>query len=290
MIGRSAPRGPQSDEDDVHRQQPTHSHPSCLRRLGCLTAALAGLLLILVAGGVAFAAVIAGIAPGLLAADGASFSRRAEAIAAVAVAEMGEDPHLTPQQPRGALPVCDDVPAVYGHALRRAFGLMRGTEEGRRLYALLVEHGVCVGVTDLPFNAAYASARSLRGDWSGSTIIVDRRYVRSLEADVLAAVLVHEATHVDRAIAGTACYLETGAAGGDTCTTLPNGVELEEELAAHTAEAEWWLAAYGVDGKRFAWRRDYAENRLAEAFLDGPSSFRTYIAEMRADPREGEGI
>ncbi len=167
---------------------------------------------------------------------------------------------------------------------------MRGTDEGRRLYALLVDHGVCVGVTSLPYNSAYASARSIGDDWSGSTIMVDRGHVVSIDADVLAAILVHEATHIDRAISGSACYFETRSLTGNACTTLPNGVELEEEVAAHSAEAEWWIAAYGDDGKRFTWRGDYSENRLAKAYLRGPTSFRSHVAGMRDNPREGEGI
>jgi hypothetical protein len=274
----------------VYRQQSTRSNPSCLRRLGCLTGALAAILLTLVAGGISLAVVIDGVAPDLLAADGAPLARRIEAVGAVSVADLGENPHLTPRQPTGALPVCADVPRTYGHALRLAFGLMRGTDEGRRLYDLLVDNGVCVGITDLPYNTAYASARFSGGDWSSSTIMVDRGYVRSLQADVLAAVLVHEATHIDRAISRKACYFETGTGGDDACTTLPNGVELEEEIAAHTAEADWWIAAYGDDGKRFALRTDYSENRLAKAYLRGSASFRAYVADMRSDPREGEGI
>jgi hypothetical protein len=274
----------------VNRPPSAQSPPSCLRRLGCLVGLFGGVVLTVLAGGLVFATVLDSIAPGLVAANGAPLTRRARAFAVVAIAELGEDPHLTPQQPSGALPVCRDVPRAYGHALRLAFGLMRGTEEGRHLYAVLVDNGICVGVTDLAFNTAYSAARGFGGDWSGSTIMVDRRFVRSLDADVLAAVLVHEATHLDRAISGKACFVKTTADGGDACTTLPNGVKVEEEVAAHSAEAEWWLAAYGDDGKRFAWRGDYAENRLLKAYLRGPASFRAYVADVRADPREGEGI
>ena len=274
----------------MYRQQSTRSNPSCLRRLGCLTGALAAILLTLAGGSIALAVVINGVAPDLLAADGAPLARRVEAVGAVAIADFGENPHLTLRQPTGALPVCADVPRIYGHALRLAFGLMRGTDEGRRLYDLLVDNGVCVGITDLPYNTAYASARFAGGDWSRSTIMVDRGYVRSLQADVLAAVLVHEATHIDRAISRKACYFATGTDGNGTCTTLPNGVELEEEIAAHSAEAEWWIAAYGEDGKRLSWGSDYSENRLVNAYRRGSASFRAFVADMRSDPREGEGI
>lgn len=274
----------------MNQRPSAHRKPSCLRRLGCLAGGCGTVLLALLLGGVVLAAVVDGIVPGLVAAGGAPLTTRVKALGVIAVADLGETPHLTPQPPTGALPLCRNVSSVYDRAFRLAFGLMRGTDEGRRLYALLVDHGICVGVTDLPFNTAFSETRVVRGDWSGSTIMVDRRYVRSLGADVLAAVLVHEATHLDRAISGTACYLKTGPDGTDACTTLPNGVKVDEEVAAHTAEAQWWLAAYGDDGKRFAWRNDYAENRLLKAYLRGPASFRTFVTNMRSDPREGKGI
>ena len=93
--------------------------------------------------------------------------------------------------------------------------------------------------------------------------------------------LIHEATHVDRAITGRDC----ARAGG--CTRLPNGVYLEEEIAAHAAEAGWWIAAFGAGGKRFAFRADYGENELAEAFLRGDTAFRDYVRDLRDDPRDG---
>ena len=114
--------------------------------------------------------------------------------------------------------------------------------------------------------------------------MVDRSIVRSGLADVLAAILVHEATHVRRAVDGEACFLS------DDCETLQNGVPVEEEVAAHAAEAEWWIAAFGRDGKRFAVRADHGLNELAEAYLDGGILFREYVMQIRSDPREGSGF
>src|SRR5262249_34454937 len=142
--------------------------------------------------------------------------------------------------PSGNVPICPGVDNAAIKPLRTAFGLMRGTAEGRRLYSVLVDNGICVNVADLPFNAAYAeSRRTFPNDWSESRIVVDRSLVRMTDTDVLAAVLVHEATHIDRAVSGKACFLT------NDCTVLANGVDVEEELAAHTAEAQWWIAAYG---------------------------------------------
>jgi hypothetical protein len=114
--------------------------------------------------------------------------------------------------------------------------------------------------------------------------LVATRHVDDGEADVLAAIMVHEATHVDRYLQGTACSY------ADRCTLLPNGVELEEEIAAHGAEAEWWIESYGEDGKRFAFGYDYGMNELVEAYLDGPAAFAAYVREIRSDDREGGGV
>lgn len=263
---------------------------SCLKSLFFLFALVVVIFVSLGLGGWIVARAANRAAPGLITTSGMPFERRVEASYAVMVAEIGEDPHLTPDQPPGAVPICTSVIPQYVRALRSGFALMRATAEGRRLYDQLVAQNICVGVTDLPYNTAYAAAREVLGDWSRSTIMVDTDFVRSLSADVLAAILVHEATHIDRAISHTACYDEVKPNGKDGCTTLANGVQVDEEVVAHTAEAEWWIAAYGKDGKRFAWRSDYAENRLAKAYLSGDDAFRAYITQMRDDPREGEGI
>jgi hypothetical protein len=281
--------GQASNEVHVNRQASASAKSSCIRRLGCAVALLV-ICFLLGMGSLALLGSLVRIDPAVLSGDFASRRERIEALFTVVVADAGEDPHFRPRQPDGALPVCGDVPREYGHALRIAFGLMRGTEDGRRLYALLVDHDICVGVADLPYNAAYASARRIGGDWSSSAIVVDRAYIRAVYADVLAAILIHEATHLDRAIAGTACWEQRAPGGGDACTTLSNGVRLEEELAAHTAEAAWWRAAYGDDGKRFAWGPDDAENELLAVYLRGADVFRAYVADRRSDPHEGEGI
>lgn len=212
--------------------------------------------------------------------DRGQFTR---AVEQVALDVIGENPRIDADPPTGPLPLCEGVPDVSTKPFRLAFGLMRGTAEGARLYEVLTDNDICVDVDDLEYNAAYAeSKRDFRGDWSDSRIVVDRDLVRSGGADVLAAVLVHEATHIDRAVSGKACFVSS------RCRRLPNGVEIDEEIAAHEAEAEWWIAAFGTDGKRFAFRADYGENRLARAYLRGEDAFRAYVTAYRDDPREGE--
>jgi hypothetical protein len=207
------------------------------------------------------------------------------AIEQVGYASIGESPHITSLPPTGPVPICRDVPTQLIKPLRRAFGLMRGTSEGQRLFQMLVDSDVCVTIDDLPYNAAYAFSRETSPDnWSASRIVIDRSLVRSSMSDTLAAILVHESTHIDRAVSGEACLVS------DKCDRLPNGVEIDEEIAAHTAEAEWWIAAFGSDGKRFAFRSDYGENHLAKAYLEGEDAFRDYVTSYRSDPREGEGI
>lgn len=203
----------------------------------------------------------------------------------VGVATLGEEPLLAPNPPNQPVHFCDGVAGKEQRAIFDGVALWRATEEGARLYDVLVENGVCIGTRDLDFNSAYATSRWSPVDgWSNSEIIIGDYYVDWLYPDVIAAILAHEATHIDRAISGTACYYV------NACTMLPNGVELEEEIVAHEAEAHWWIAAYGRDGKDRAFTSDAAENRLKAAYLRGPEAFREFVREMRSDEREGEGI
>lgn len=208
-----------------------------------------------------------------------------EAIGAVALDIAGENPRFEPNPATGPTPICEDVPTSLVKALKLGLAYMRATPEGESLFQLLVDNEICIRIDDLPFNAAYASLERTRpDDWTETEIVVDRSLVRSGLADVLAAVLVHEATHVQRAIDGEACFLT------DECTELPNGVPIEEEVAAHAAEAEWWIAAFGTDGKRFAVRADHGLNTLVDAYLGGSDAFRRFVIDIRDDPREGSGF
>lgn len=210
---------------------------------------------------------------------------RAAAFWRVGIEELGEDPAVTPSYPDTPIEFCEGVSQTDQQAITDGVALLRGTDAGVRLWDVVVAEGVCVGTEELGFNSAYATSRwSPDAGWSNSEIIISETFVDWLYPDVIAAILAHEATHIERAVDGTACYYV------EACTVLPNGVELEEEIVAHQAEAEWWIAAYGRDGKDRAFSADVSENRLKAAFLQGPDRFRSFIREMRSDPREGEGI
>lgn len=214
-----------------------------------------------------------------------SLPDRAAATWRVGIADLGENPALTPAYPDQPVSFCDAVSAVDQRAISDGVAYLRATGDGKRLYDLLVEEGVCIGTQNLEFNSAYATSRwSPSAGWSNSEIIIGEHYVDWLYPDVIAAILAHEATHIERAVEGTACYY------ADACTVLPNGVDLEEEIVAHEAEAQWWIAAYGRDGKDRAFTNDSSENRLKAVYLQGPDAFRTFVREMRSDTREGEGI
>lgn len=203
----------------------------------------------------------------------------------VGIADLGETPALTPRYPDDPIPYCTGLGDYEQTVLREGIGFLRATEDGSRLYDLIVAEGVCIGTRDLTFNSAYATARWSPGaQWSESEIIVGDYYVDWLYPDVLASILAHEATHIERAVSGTACYYV------DACTTLPNGVELEEEIVAHEAEAKWWLDAYGTDGKDRAFAADAGQNRLKAAYLRGPADFRTFVRQLRSSEREGESL
>lgn len=205
--------------------------------------------------------------------------------ARIASAYASEEPRLLRVSPNTPLPLCADATEDQARRLAPGFRMMRGTPEGERLFRGLLDNDVCVRVEALPYNSGYTRAvRSGNGSWADSEIVVDDAIARAGEPDVLAALLVHEATHLDRAVSGTACWED------DSCTELANGVRLEEEIAAHQAEAAWWLAAYGADGKRFAVRADHGMNELVRAYLAGWDPFVDYVTTLRDDTREGTGI
>jgi hypothetical protein len=162
---------------------------------------------------------------------------------------------------------------------------MRKTREGSRLAKRLAEHDVCIGVEDLSFNSGYASAeRSWTGGWGDSYIAIDEDLLSVAEPDVIAALLVHEATHIDRYISGKACGVFDG------CEVLDNGVVLEEEVAAHAAEAQWWIDVYGPGGRRVPSGYGYSLDQLAAAYRQGDAAFRDFVRDLRSDPRDGAGI
>jgi hypothetical protein len=177
--------------------------------------------------------------------------------------------------------LCRDVGTTHAARLDRAMTLMRRTTEGNNLYHQLIDNDVCVTVRDLGFFAGIARPRqSLGGGWNHSTIEIDQDHLETSGTDVVATTLVHEATHIDRTIRGITCL----DAGG--CTVLDNDVHLEEEVAAHAAEARWWLAVYGRRGKSnpdpgAAW-----ENQLTAAYLAGPETFTIFVQSFRSDPQE----
>jgi hypothetical protein len=185
----------------------------------------------------------------------------------------------------GDVPFCSGVTHRQEGQIDRALVLMRKTREGDRLADQLAEHDVCIGVENLSYNAGYASAqRSWSGDWGDSSIVIDSDLLSVAEPDVVAALLVHEATHIDRYIRGKAC----GAF--DDCEVLDNGVIVEEEVAAHAAEAQWWISVYGPSGRRVYSGYGYSLDVLAAAYLQGEDAFRQFVIDLRSDPRDGAGI
>jgi hypothetical protein len=179
--------------------------------------------------------------------------------------------------------VCDDVSKDDTLLILRAFTLVRRTTDGNRLYQEMIDNDICVTVRELDFHAGLAHPwDSIISGWGHSYVEIDAEHLRESSLDIVATTLVHEATHMDRAIKGTDCGLNSG------CTILKNGVRLEEEVAAHSAEARWWIDMYGSSGKRVQTMDDAWENELSDAYQNGPDYFTDYVREMRSDPRESE--
>jgi len=189
-----------------------------------------------------------------------------------------------PDEPVAA-PLCDSVEEPQRSRLERGFGMVQRTADGRRLTAQLAAHDICVSVEPLRYHAGYAQARkAFFGGWSNSRVVIDDEVILFVEPDVLAATLVHEAAHIDRSISGAHC----GAF--DDCEVLANGITVEEEVAAHGAEARWWIAIYGPRGRRVNVGYGYSLDFLASAYLQGPEAFRAFVVSIRSDPEEGQGL
>lgn len=262
-----------------------NSQPTTTSRYKDTLAGLVGIAIILLAINIVLFSLFAGRNPGFSEVFSQPPGVLFEATSHFLIDSVNEKPDLASVAPDANPPICDAVDEQFVPALSKAFLLMRGTEEGSRLYDELVTRDVCVSVGRLGFNGGYATSwRDWNGDWTRGAIVIDDDYVTTWEADVLAAMLVHEATHIDRAIHGTSCEVTLA------CETLPNGVDLEEEMAAHAAEAQWWDAAYGHDGKSLTIGHDYGENALLEAYNRGPEAFEDFIRALRSDPHEGEGL
>ena len=207
-----------------------------------------------------------------------------EEIALSSMADLGEEPAVTPAKPAPRYPIDPSVPQPLVVPLVKALDLMRGTPEGAALFKLLVDNDVLISVESLPYNAGYTSSSWTRNGWKESNIVIDADAVRSRDVDVLAAILVHEATHAKRAIDETACFYK------NDCQTLPNGVDIQEEVYAHAAEARFWQELYGNDGKNFAFGTASGENELLKAYRKGSATFNDYVRKLRGDSREGEGV
>jgi len=175
-----------------------------------------------------------------------------------------------------AAPVCAGVSDGERTILARSFATMRLTDEGVRLSDLLITEDICVEVEPIEHAGGYAEySRGVLGANSKGRLVVARMLLAYGDDDTIAAMLVHEATHVDRLINGSSC---------GRCERLPNGLDLDEETAAHAAEAEWWIARYGPDGRQswapYSW---YSLDNLAFAYQDGPEAFREFVRSIRED-------
>jgi hypothetical protein len=193
---------------------------------------------------------------------------------------------LPSPEPSG-IAYCTDSEQKLRNPVELAIEQMQQTSEGRRLFDQLIANKACNGFADLPYNAGYTRSSGFLG--SDIQIVLDETVVLNLYADELAAILVHEATHADRAYHGISCS-QTLA-----CEALPNGVYLDEEVAAHLAEAKFWITIHGKTGTRggSSWSGTFDSlylNELVIVAQEGPEEFRSYVAELRSSPLEGKGI
>jgi hypothetical protein len=195
---------------------------------------------------------------------------------------------LTGEESSGSKKItyCAGVTTTEEDAIYRAVGQMRRTSEGNHLANQILGKSLCFGVQEIAYNGGYFSPGQRQGDSSDFRIIIDRTELRILSADEIGAMLVHEATHAERYFEGKSCS-ET-----DDCTILPNGIAVSEEIAAHAAEARFWIDIHGKpDDDTFTGSVATGSlDELAAAYDAGPEAFRVYVIELRSDPREGQGL
>jgi hypothetical protein len=208
----------------------------------------------------------------------------AEELSASITDSFAEDPHVKAAQPAAVYPIAESVPEPFVAPIEHAFDLMRGTDEGARLFDLLIANDVMVSVKALPYNAGYTNTSWTRSGWKASEIVIADQAIRTRYVDVLAAILIHESAHVDRAVDGDACFYT------NSCETLSNDIEIQEEEYAHTIEAKFWEQLYGSDGKSIATGTATGENALVEAYTKGTAAFDAYVRRIRSNSREGEGL
>lgn len=181
--------------------------------------------------------------------------------------------------------LCESLPKREAERLNAAVETMRLAGDGPSLASLLVADDVCFDVDDLPDDTLAYFSRAHRGRVVVSFIVFDRDTLLFVTPDELAAIAVHEATHARRRISGSDCY-ET-----DSCELMPNGVALNEEVAAHLAEARWWEALHGKSG---TWTGAsytgtvFSEqlNELLRYEQQGYWVFKTYVSLLLSDPSE----
>lgn len=198
----------------------------------------------------------------------------------------GANKVLPAVEPTGLL-FCPGIDQSDEQAIERAAHEMQRTAEGGRLFRQLVFEKICVGAEDMEYAGAHTSYYSTGRGLYLIRIKFNPELIDQYSSEALAAVLIHEATHADRVLHKTACF-QSGK-----CELLPNGVHVEEEVAAHGSEAEFWIELYGTDGKAVGLTLAADDgtrflNGLVERYNRGPEKFRQYVRYIRSDPREAD--
>jgi hypothetical protein len=187
-------------------------------------------------------------------------------------------------QPSG-LTFCTELSTGNRNRIESAAAEMRQTGGGEDLLNLLIDERICVGVEDLKYATAYTGYTGSQFYFRVTSVTVDEEALRKFAPDEAAAVLVHEATHVSRILNKTSCAMTR------RCQRLPNGVYVEEEVAAHAAEAQFWIDLHGPEGTQTGITRTGAAgafylNKLAQAWEEGPEAFRAFVISVRSSPEE----
>jgi hypothetical protein len=194
-------------------------------------------------------------------------------------------PAAEPTVVPSGLAFCEGVSTKDRNRIERAAIKMGQAGEASELLAMLIDEQICIGTEDLDYLAGYTEAGGSIWRPEVRHIMLDTGTLRHTLPDEAAAILVHEATHAARVFDGSSCFLTSD------CQILTNGNEVEEEVAAHAAEARFWIEIHGHSGTRTgsSWTGTAVsrfENSLVFAYGLGPEHFEEFVIRIRSSPIE----
>ena len=182
----------------------------------------------------------------------------------------------------GGIAFCAELDPNTADKVNLALDVMKSTGIGPMLAEILVESQTCIAIGD---RDALPGTTSVHFDEATEryqhVISLSSSVVNEADADELAALIVHEAVHVERSINRLECSAQSH------CVLTVSG-DVPDEMAARRAEALWWLARHGsrgtTGGGAYVGTQFSAfENQLLAHYLAGGVEWVDYVTTLPSD-------